>query len=128
MNRLVSTALAGAMALSAIGVSATSASADRWHHHDYRGGHNDVGPAIVGGAILGLAVGSMLAEPAYPAYPVYPERIYLAPPPPPPPPEYYAYDDSEAHFQWCSATYETYNGETDSWVDYRGLPHRCVGP
>ena len=126
MNRFVSAALAGAVALSAVAASATAASADRWHH-DYRPyrepppRHDDVGPALFAGAILGLAVGSMLQpEPAYPAYPAYAL-------PPPPPPDYGAYS-SDSHFQWCASTYETYNGETDTWIDYRGVPHRCVSP
>ncbi len=127
MNRFVSAALAGAVALSAVAVSATTAGADPWDHHRYYDRGSDVGPAIVGGAILGLAVGSMLQpEPVYPA-PVYvePAPIYVEPPPPPPP--VYAYD-SDAHFQWCASTYSTYNGETDTWIDYRGVPHRCIGP
>ena len=131
MNRFVSAALAGAMALSVVGVSATVASADPyWRHHHYSrdygpGPRNDVGPAIVAGAVLGLAVGSMMEpEPMYPAYPVYPA---YAPPPPPPPEDYssYAADD---HFQWCASTYETYNGETDTWTDYRGITQRCISP
>ena len=124
MNRFVSAALAGAIALSAVGMSATGASADRWHHHyqpQYRPApHYDAGPAIIAGAILGLAVGSMLQpEPVYPAYPAYA--------PPPPPPRYGAYA-ADAHFEWCASTYETYNGETDTWIDYRGIPHRCISP
>jgi hypothetical protein len=133
MNRFVSAALACTVAISAVGISATTAAADPWHHHRYydrdhryydRG--SDVGPAIVGGAILGLAVGSMLqSEPVYPA-PVYvePAPVYVEPPPPPPA---YAYD-SDAHFQWCASTYASYNGETDTWTDYRGVPHRCISP
>ena len=131
MNRLVSVALAGAVALSAVGVSTTGASAgDRWHHpydgrgyaprYD-RGPRNDVGPALVAGAIFGLAVGSLM-QPDYPDYPAYPAYA-----PPPPRPDYGAYA-SDAHFQWCASTYETYNGETDTWIDYRGVPHRCISP
>jgi len=133
MNRFVSAALAGAVAISAVGVSMTSAGADPWHHHHrYYDRGSDVGPALVGGAILGLAVGSMLQpEPVYPA-PVYvaPAPVYVEPAPvyaEPPPPPVYAYD-SDAHFQWCASTYSSYNGETDTWTDYRGVPHRCIGP
>ena len=122
MNRFVSAALAGAVALSAVGVSATSAGADPWHHrypHYDHGPGDSVGPALVAGAIMGLAVGTLLEpRPAY-AYPAY------ALPPPPPDSEAYA---AEEHFRWCSSTYETYNGETDSWTDYRGVPHRCISP
>lgn len=122
MNRLVSAALVGAVALSAVGASVTGASADRWHRHYYHPApRNDVGPALVAGAILGLAAGSLMqSEPAYPVYPAYA--------PPPPPPDAYSAYAAERHFQWCSATYETYNGETDTWIDYRGVPHLCIGP
>ena len=127
MNRFVSAALAGAVALSAVGMSATGASADRWHHPyqpQYRPApHYDAGPALIAGAIFGLAIGSLMQpEPAYPAYPVY------APPPPPPAPWNRAAYAAEQHYQWCASTYETYNGETDTWIDYRGVPHRCIGP
>lgn len=125
MNRFVSASLAGAIALSAMGLSATGASADRWHH-PYRGpaAHGDVGPALVAGAIFGLAVGSMM-QPSYPAYRDYRGyRDYRDEPP---------YDAdaayaAEAHFQWCTETYQSYNGETDTWTDYRGIQHRCVSP
>ena len=127
MNRFVSAALAGAVVLSAVGMSATSASADRWHRdhrpHYRPAPQSDVGPALVAGAILGLAAGSLLQpEPDYPPYPPYPAYA-----PPPPPPSYAAYA-AEQHFEWCAATYETYNGETDTWIDYRGVPHRCFSP
>lgn len=118
MNRFASAAVAGAVALS-FGVSVTGASADRWHHHYYEPApRQDVGPALLAGTMLGLAVGALMQpEPAYPAYA-----------PPPPPPDGYADYDIERHFEWCTSTYETYNGETDTWIDYRGVPHRCVGP
>ncbi len=57
-------------------------------HGYYRGG-GFAGPAIVGGALLGLGLGAALA-PRYYA----PPPVYYAPPPPPvyyaPPPVYYA--------------------------------------
>ncbi len=132
MNRFVSAALAGAVALSAVGMSTTGASADRWHHHYQPAPRYDAGPALIAGAILGLAVGSLMQpEPAYPAYPAYRDypayRAYPAYAPPPPPPDYAAYA-SEAHYQWCASHYETYNGESDTWIDYRGVPHRCLSP
>jgi hypothetical protein len=128
MNRFVSASLAGAIALSALGVSATGASADRWHHdrpYDGRSAHYDAGAALAAGAIFGLAVGSLM-QPTYPAYPAYP--VYAVPPPEDYAAEDYAAYAAEAHFQWCTATYETYNGETDTWTDYRGIPHRCISP
>ncbi len=153
MNRFVSVALAGSVALTAVGMSATGASAERWHQYDrphfrndrphYQAApRSDAGPALVAGAILGLAVGAMMQpQPAYPAYrtyPVYPaypayrtypaHRPYAAYPAYVPPPASYAAYAANRHFQWCTATYETYNGETDTWIDYRGVPHRCISP
>ena len=128
MNKFVSIALAGTVALSTIAVSATVASADGWRHRPHHPPYQaapayDPGPAIFAGTILGLAVGSLLQPyPTYPAYPAYP--AYASPPPPPPYPSY----GEDEHFQWCTATYESYNGETDTWTDYRGVPHLCVGP
>ena len=132
MNKFVSTALAGALTLSAVGVSASGASADQWkHHHQPQQQHYyqprpsyDPGAAIIAGTVFGLALGGALAsEPAY-GYGYYPP----APPPGPPPPYYPGYYAGDPHFDWCSATYESYNGETDTWTDYRGIVHRCVGP
>lgn len=63
------------------------------YYGGYRGGY--AGPAIVGGAILGLGLGAALTAPRYYA----PPPVYYAPPPvyyaPPPvyyaPPPYYPY-------------------------------------
>jgi hypothetical protein len=128
MNKSVSVALAGALALSAIAVSATGASAGNWPHHNnyprYQTQHYrpapsyDPGPAIIAGTFFGLALGA-LAQP-YPAYPAYP--------PPPPAPTYYYPAYGDPHFQWCAATYGNYDSRTDTWTDYRGVPHRCIEP
>ncbi len=126
MQKFVSVALASTLALSAVALTASGASADGWrhrpHHPPYRQGPSyDPGPALAAGAIFGLALGA-IAQP-YPAYPVYPAYD----PPPPPRPYYPAYA-GDAHFQWCTDNYKSYNGETDTWTDYRGVPHRCIGP
>ncbi len=122
MNKFVSPALAGAVALSALTASASLASADGWHrrpYYYYRPAPTyDAGPALLAGTMFGLALGT-LVQPTYPAYAAYP--------PPPPPPYYPAYRGNP-HFDWCTAHYESYNGETDTWTDYRGVPHRCIGP
>jgi hypothetical protein len=122
MNKLVSVALAGAVAAAAIAATAGSASADGWQpgwqpHYakphfakpHYPGPRPyDAGPAIVTGAILGLALGALAAQPYYSPYP-----------PPPPPEQYYptyAPTYSPRHFNWCAATYDTYNSATDTWM------------
>ena len=124
MKTLASIALAGALAATSVGATATGASAGSWgggwqhhgaHHNTYYVAP-DAGGALVAGAILGLTLG-MLAAPAFAE--------------PPPPPLYYrsyAAIADEEHFDWCAATYETYNGESDTWVDFRGVEHRCVEP
>ena len=98
--------LAAAVLAAGIGLTASPADA-QWRRgygygHGYRHGyyHRGVGPgAIVGGALLGLGVGALLAAPYYAAPPpvVYapPPRAYYPPPayayaPAYAPPPYYA--------------------------------------
>jgi hypothetical protein len=124
MRRFVSAALATVIAAGAFGATASAANAGGWYHHPhYRPGvhfYYGYGPgtAIIAGTALGLSLGSALSP--YPAYPY--------PPPAPPPPPYPAYADADPHIDWCTATYPSYNGETDTWTDPYGVPHRCVGP
>ena len=92
----------------AIMAAPTAAHADyyRGGYGGYRGGHyghRGIGTgAVVGGAILGLGVGALLARPYYAPPPVVyaPPPVYYAPPPAyayappayayaPPPPTYY---------------------------------------
>ena len=56
------------------------------------------------------------AEPA-PA----PQPIYLAPPHP-------NYAAADNHFTWCSQTYKSYNGESDTYVDFQGVERQCIDP
>lgn len=87
-------------------------------------GHGDWGGAVAGGAILGLALGTMLAiEPPPPPPPRY---AYY--PPPPPPQQYYAPQLNQAHVDWCAANYPSYSPETDSYIGYDGYAYVCVGP
>ncbi|CAN5130222.1 hypothetical protein BH10PSE9_BH10PSE9_10070 [soil metagenome] len=135
MNKLVSVALAGLVAAATVAATAGTASAGGWQpgwqpggnpgwqqHHArpyYPGPRSyDPGPAIVTGAILGLTLGALATQPYY-------DDSY--PPPPPPPVQYYPSYASE-HFNWCAATYPTYNSATDTWTDFRGAVWRCVGP
>jgi hypothetical protein len=129
MKKIVSFALAGTLAMSAIAVSASGASADGRHHYHRPPpprSHYDPGAAIAAGAIFGLAAGALLNP--YPAYPAYD-------PPPPPPPYYPAYSGGaypdyalQAHIRWCLNTYDTYDARTDTWTDYRGVVRACEGP
>ena len=137
MKTLVSVALAGALAASALATSMTTAGAGwdgsrqwdgdwqgrrHWDHHDR--GWNP-GAAAFAGLALGLTMGALAPpQPYYGPYYAYPDY-------PPPPPPAYAYPVrgwSDAHINWCASTYNTYNPETDYWYDYNRVPHRCVGP
>jgi hypothetical protein len=127
MKSVARLALAGALASALLAPTVISAAAggghDRdWrrhrphHHHSHRW---DPGPAILGGAVLGLTLGA-LANPYY-----YPPPPPLYAPYPPSHPAYY-YDDE--HIAYCSAMYRSYDAETDTWVDFNGVIHQCVGP
>lgn len=104
------------LAMTALAPAVANAQYYRGGYGGYRGGHGGYGyghrgyggGAIVGGALLGLGVGALLARPYYAPPPVYyapPPVVYAAPPtyyaPPPayyasppayyaPPPAYYA--------------------------------------
>jgi hypothetical protein len=114
MNRLVSAALAGALAIGSVAATTAAASADPYYpYHRY---HDDGGGYVAAG-ILGLTAGLVASQ-------------VLAPEPPPPPAyRYYAsgYGD-DAHIQWCEGNYRSYSPETDLWRDYQGIFHRCEGP
>jgi len=97
------------------------------HWHGGGGGGN-WGAA---GAIVGLALGAVIAS-----QPPPPPRYY-APPPPPPYPYYPAqpvyaqpaYPSlSQAHVDWCAATYPNYQPASDTYLAANGVYYRCVGP
>jgi hypothetical protein len=126
MKKIWQVAAAGALAAAVLAPTIGTASAGgggdwRWKRHYHGHGWNP-GPAILGGAVLGLTLGA-LANPHY--YPP-PPPVYYAPYPSPPYPA--GYYDEDPHIAWCSATYRSYNAETDTWVGYDGLIHRCVEP
>jgi hypothetical protein len=132
MRKLISVALAGALAASAVAATSTGAAAGKWQGKPYKGpyySYNYYGPgpgAVAGAAIFGLALGA-LAAPLFNPYPLYPYAYY----PPPPPPAYpvypsYAYDP---HVAWCSAQYgDAYYPATNTWVDMWGVVRVCVSP
>ena len=124
MNKFASVALAGAVAVSGIALTTGSAGAGNWGWHPpYQGPHYyaprpyDPGPAIVAGTVFGLALGALATQP-----------YYYDPYPPPPPPVAYYPTYSSSHFNWCAATYDTYDSITDTWTDFRGIVRRCIGP
>ena len=124
MNRLVSAALVGVLAIGSVAATATTGSADPYYpyHHSYphygHGGGYDDGGGYLAAGILGLTAGLVASQVLSPE-----------PPPPPPPYKYYAsgYGD-EAHIQWCERSYRSYSPETDLWRDYQGIFHRCDAP
>lgn len=116
MKTLTSIALAGALAATSVGMTATAADAGgrnhyrpHYHHHSY-----NPGPAIVAGTVFGLAVGALAAQTFAPP-PYYPPAPVLYPAPDP-------------HVQWCAATYRSYDARSDTWVDYQGITRRCIAP
>jgi hypothetical protein len=130
MNAFTSIALAGALAAAGVGATATGASADGRHHYYRPYAHNSYnpGPAIVAGTVFGLAAG-VIASQAFAAPAYYPPApVYYYPPPPPPPMQYPAYASADPHIQWCAATYNSYNVQTDTWVDFQGVARRCIAP
>jgi hypothetical protein len=146
MNRVMITALAGLIATATIASTVGTASAGgygkgynhgpyAWKRypppprHWHGNGNGNWGAAVAGGAILGLALGATLAPPPPPRY------VYVAPPPPP----VYAYEQpvyaqpaypqmSQAHVDWCAATYPNYQPQTDTYLASNGVYYRCVGP
>jgi len=137
MTRIVSLALAGALATATLAIAVTSATAGdprfdprwhgrsgggpgEWHHgHDHDGW--GVGGAVLGGTVLGLALGATLYDPPPPP----PAYVYAPYPPPPPVYPHYVYAD---HIAWCGAHYPTYNAESDTYLASDGIVYRCPAP
>jgi hypothetical protein len=129
MKTLVSTVLAGTL----VAATAAGASADPWKY-----GHpphppappphvtaGNVAGAIVAGAFLGYALGSLFVP--YPQV-VYPPAYVTLPPVYPP---YYpaAPYPATPHQAWCINTYgQAYNITTDAWYDVYGVPRQCIAP
>ena len=154
MSKLATAALAALIGVASISASMTTASADwkgqpRGYHKYHSDGGWKAGPGVgfAAGALVGLGVGAIVATPRPyypPVRPYYPPvrpyayyapaPVYYPPPPvvyraPPPPVYYYAATAwNQAHVDWCSATYRSYNPATDTFTGYDGYPHRCVGP
>lgn len=137
MKKSVSFALAAAIAVSAIGVTATEASAKN---------RGDRAAVAMFGAIAGLALSQAYQQHYY--YGGYP---YAYPPPPPPQYPYYSgtyyggpyypkpyyrpyYKKSymggmnSAHVQWCLSRYRTYNPATNTYFRKPGVPAVCYSP
>jgi BA14K-like protein len=143
MKTFTSIVVAGALAVGTVAATAGNASAD-WHpggsyhqHHDhfagggggpnwggggggprwgggYHGSGGD-GGALVAAGVFGLAAG-LIASQA-----LEPQPYYTYPPAP------VAYDQDE-HAAWCAGTYKSYDYRYDTWRDFEGVVHPCVGP
>lgn len=136
MKKIASIALAGTLALTAVATAAAPAAAGGgWrngppphhqHHYQPRGGNN--GANLAAGALFGFTLGAIASQAfAPPAYYYPPQPVYY--PPAPPPPVYPAYPVySNPNASWCAAQYASYNPQTNTWVDFRGVVHVCYGP
>jgi hypothetical protein len=123
MNRIVSIALAGAVAATSLGTASGTASAGwrphpnyYWQPHYRPAPAPDAGGALAAGLLFGLAFGAIASAAAAP-----PAPYYDAPPPA------YGVGWGE-HVAWCRANYPAYNINTDTFIDVNGYVHACVGP
>lgn len=153
MNRLVSTALAAAVASGAIGAGTLGANAEPWHHGGWHGGgwqgdggwhhggggwhgggwhHQDNGAALaagIGGLALGAIAGSALASPNYDDGPqVYYDRPVVVE-------RVYPVERVQAtvrrpvyegdHVTVCLEHYRSYDPRSDTFLGNDGYRHRC---
>jgi hypothetical protein len=111
MKKIAALALAGLMGASALAMTAGTAAADPWdhheHHHDWdHHGHGWGGWGWGGPFLLGLGVGTLYSH----SYD-------------------YGYGGSWGdHVRWCETHYRTYNPRTDTFYIRAGVPARCVAP
>ncbi|MCW5773851.1 MAG: BA14K family protein [Rhodospirillaceae bacterium] len=144
MSKLIASAVAGLIAVTAMSTAPTIAAADwkgppkygygQGYNQGYRQGYRNNrnsgwGPGFATGAVVGLGLGVLATTPRYVAPP---PRVYYAPPPPPvyyaPPPPRAYYRWTQAHVDWCYANYRSYNAANNTFVGYDGYLHQCVGP
>ena len=112
-------ALAGAIALGSLAIAVSAADAGGYRYGPHRGWR--AGPTV--GFNFGFVA------------PVYPAPYAYYPPPPPPPvyrvyPAYPAYPVglTQAHVDWCSGRYQSYDPRTDTYIGWDGFAHRCIAP
>ncbi len=119
MKKLLAMTLAVALAVTTVAATTTTADAR----------HRDWGWPFAAGALLGFGLGySVHPRRHYYAHPrrVYPRAYYYAEPQ-----RYYparAYRLGNAHVDWCSWRYRTYNPATNTFFIRRGVPAVCVSP
>jgi hypothetical protein len=157
MRKLATAALAALIGVASVAATIAPASAGwkgkpqgQYHNYQYNKyqnnkgkGHNSgwtPGPGVgfAAGALIGLGVGAIVANPGpvYRPAPVYRAPVYYYPPaptyyvPPPPPPVYRAPVRTwrQAHVDWCLASYRSYNPATDTFMGYDGYAHYCQSP
>jgi hypothetical protein len=128
MKTLFSTIVAGGLTLATIG----GANAEQYRYgprahptpppHAYV--YGNVAGAVVAGAFLGYALGSILSPPPPVIYPQ--PYAYVPPAPVAYPPAYYA--PLDPHAAWCLSTYGSAYDLSSDTVAYYGTRYRCVSP
>ena len=117
MKKALSIALAATIAVSAIGLSATPASA---HPRYWR--NNDGAAIAVFGAIAGIAAIAAANQHRYDYDYGYYGYGY------PPPRPYGFYRGYSPHVSWCLSHYRTYNPATNTYFARPGVPAVCYSP
>lgn len=112
-------------------------------------GGKDIARGLLGGLVAGAIIGTIVQSGQYHCHAgygchshgyagpghyhdaygniIYPGPAYAAPPPPPPPPAYGQYP--QAHYDWCSAKYRSYDPGSNTFQPYGNVPRRpCISP
>lgn len=114
MKKIAALGLAGLMGISALAMTAGTASAmppggPYMHHHHHHGGWGGGGWGWGGPFVLGLGIGTLYGN----SYDYGYDR--------------YGYGGND-HVRWCETHYRTYSRASDTFFVRPGVPARCVAP